>query len=218
MKYFMSYIIALIKKNSDSIIYKLYPNFINRIKKDVIIIGVTGKNGKSITCDMLVSILKDNGYRVLYNKKGYGVGSTFVRSFKKYDIVVIRIDKNNIFDIHYDYLLCTNLYDDMNIKYSNIILNGCDKGILKIFGDKIAFGIDGDLLYSNIKYKAIINEKDMNILYKYDNKICSYQLLFKDKFNIYNELGVITLLSNIKLNHNQINKSLKKINIKEKHI
>lgn len=218
MKYFISYIIALIKKNSDSIIYKLYPNFISRIKKDVITIGVTGKNGKSITCDMIVNILKDNGYRVLYNKKGYGLASTFVRSLKKYDIVVIRIGKGNILDMHYDYLLCTNLYDDMNIKYSNIILNGCDKGILKISGDKIVFGVDTDKLYSDIKYKATINKKDMNILYKYDNKICSYQLLSNDKFNIYNELGVITLLSNIKLNHNQINKSLKKINLKEKHI
>ncbi len=218
MKYFISYIIALFKKNSDSIIYKLYPNFVNRIKKDVITIGVVGKNGKSITCDILTSVLKDNGYKVLYNKKGYGVASTFVRSFKKYDIVVIRVCKNNILDIDYDYLLCTNVPDNMNLKYSNIILNGSDKGILNISGDKIVFGTDKDKMYDAIKYKATINKKDMNILYKYDNKICSYQLLSKDKFNIYNELGVITLLTNIKLNHNQINKSLKKINLKEKHI
>lgn len=220
MKYFIGYIVALLNKNSDSTIYKIYPDFLKRLKKDKIVIGVVGINGKTMIRDILVNVLNDNGYRVATNKKGHGLANTFI---KKSDVVVVRIGKNNILDVKYDYLIVTNIKSDdkdmtnyINKLDSNIvILNGNDKYVKGISKDHICYGMNKIRSYYDIKYNSVVNKKIGRIDFKYDNHICSYPLITKNIFNTYNELAILTLLTCMKLNPNDIKKSLKKVNIIE---
>lgn len=220
MKYFIGYIISLFKKNSDHIIYKIYPDFLKKNKKNKIVIGVVGINGKTMIRDILVNVLSDNGYNVVTNKRGCGLANTFI---KKSDIVVVRIGKNNVLDIDYDYLIVTNIKNediDMTecinkIDTKMVILNGNDKHVTGINKEYICYGMDKIRSYYDISYNSIINKKALKIDFRYDNHICTYPLVTNNIFNIYNELSIITLLTCMKMNPNDIKKSLKKINIIE---
>lgn len=49
---------------------KLCPDFLGRIDKPKTIITVTGTNGKTTCCNMILDVLSDAGFKVLNNRAG----------------------------------------------------------------------------------------------------------------------------------------------------
>lgn len=104
---------------------KLCPDFMGRIGKPEKIIGVTGTNGKTTCCNLIISTLQSLGYDVLNNKFGSNVaagvasslisGSSLTGKAKK-QIAVFEIDERSSVRIYPyvtpTYLLCTNLFRD----------------------------------------------------------------------------------------------------------
>ena len=105
--------------------FKLCPDFLGRIDKPETIIGVTGTNGKTTCCNLIISTLQSLGYDVLNNKFGSNVaagvasslisGSSLSGKAKK-NIAVFEIDERSSVRIYPyvtpTYLLCTNLFRD----------------------------------------------------------------------------------------------------------
>lgn len=54
---------------------KLCPDFMGCIDKPKTIITVTGTNGKTTVCNMIIDILEANGYDVLNNRAGSNVNA-----------------------------------------------------------------------------------------------------------------------------------------------
>lgn len=104
---------------------KFCPDFLDQIDKPDTIICVTGTNGKTTVCNMILDILADNGYDVLNNKAGSNInagiasalisGSTITGKAKK-KIAVFEVDERSsklIYPfIKPDYAVCTNLFRD----------------------------------------------------------------------------------------------------------
>lgn len=87
--------------------FKLCPDFLGRIDKPETIIGVTGTNGKTTCCNLIISTLQSLGYDVLNNKFGSNVaagvasslisGSSLSGKAKK-NIAVFEIDERSSVD------------------------------------------------------------------------------------------------------------------------
>ena len=264
---------------------KICPDFLGHIKKPKVIIGVTGTNGKTTVCNMIIDVLEDNGYRVLNNRKGaninFGIASTFLEAKGEYDIAVLEIDERSSRLIYPyvkpNYVVVTNFFRDSIRRNAHpeyivdfinnaipketiMILNGDDLictgvapenkhiyySIDKLPTDtKEPINIVRDIIicpkcHSTLKYDYVryhhlgkahcpkcdfanptpnylakLDLDNMKMDYKYDTKICTYPLVSNSIFNIYNEIACITLLTNLKLNPNDIKKSLKKLHIVE---
>lgn len=54
---------------------KLCPDFLGRIEKPETIISVTGTNGKTTVCNMIIDALEKNGYDVLSNRAGSNINA-----------------------------------------------------------------------------------------------------------------------------------------------
>lgn len=119
----------LIKANGTyfpgKIAVKICPNFIEKVNKPKKIIAVTGTNGKTTTCNLIISVLEKNGYKVLNNKYGSNIKAGVVTSFLdgvnifnkcKYEIGVLEVDERSSHLIYPemkpDYILVTNLFRD----------------------------------------------------------------------------------------------------------
>ena len=103
----------------------LCPEFMGMLDKPKTMIGVTGTNGKTTTCNMINNILEQNGFDFINNKYGSNIdggiattliqGANFLGKSKK-DLAVLEIDErsaNKIFPyITPTYLICTNLFRD----------------------------------------------------------------------------------------------------------
>lgn len=104
---------------------KLCPDFLGQVGKPEKIIAVTGTNGKTTCCNLLIDILEKSGYDVLNNKLGSNVdagiasalitGATFTGKSKKH-LAIFEVDERSSPKIYPfikpDYLLCTNLFRD----------------------------------------------------------------------------------------------------------
>lgn len=265
---------------------KICPDFLGHVHKPKIIVGVTGTNGKTTVCNMLIDILEDNNYKVLSNKKGaninYGIASTFLEAKGNEDIAVLEIDERSsklIYPyIKPNYVVCTSFFRDSIRRnaHTEYIVNFINSAIpnnttmILNADDLISVGIapnnkhiyyamdklDTDvtkcinivrdiricpkchteLKYDYIKYHHLgkaycpkcgfkspspdylgseIDFDKLSMVIKNGNKISSYPLVSNSIFNTYNQIAVLTVLSELKLSPNDIKKSLKKINIVE---
>lgn len=104
---------------------KLCPDFLGRIDKPETIITVTGTNGKTTCCNMLLDVLTENGYDVLNNRAGSnidaGIASALIAGsdlaghvHQKYAVFEVdeRSSKKIYKYVHPDYAVCTNLFRD----------------------------------------------------------------------------------------------------------
>ena len=104
---------------------KLCPDFLGRIDKPGKIIAVTGTNGKTTCCNMILDVLADAGFRVLDNRAGSNTDAGIATSLisgsslggrKKFDYAVFEVDERSsqrIYKyVHPDYAVCTNLFRD----------------------------------------------------------------------------------------------------------
>ncbi len=103
----------------------LCPDFMGMLDKPKTIIGVTGTNGKTTTCNMINNILEQNGFDFINNKYGSnidgGIATTLIQGVNflgesKKDLAVLEIDErsaNKVFPyLTPTYLICTNLFRD----------------------------------------------------------------------------------------------------------
>ncbi len=104
---------------------KLCPDFLGRIDKPETIISVTGTNGKTTVCNMIIDALTENGYDVLNNRAGSNInagiasalisGSTLGGKARQ-RVAVFEIDERSsrlIYPyVRPTYAVCTNLFRD----------------------------------------------------------------------------------------------------------
>lgn len=104
---------------------RICPDFLGQIEKPPTVLGVTGTNGKTTCCNLLLNILTDQGYDVISNKLGSnidaGIASTLIGGSSltgkaKHAVALFEIDERSSKKI-YPYIqpslvLCTNLFRD----------------------------------------------------------------------------------------------------------
>ncbi len=138
---------------------KLYPSILSEVSKGYTTIFVTGTNGKTTTTKMLVSMINENGQKVITNEAGAnmktGIITCFIDNYKRSNknaYAVIEIDEANLkhvskeLDTHY--LLITNIFRDQLDRYGevyttlNMILDGINSKdtVLMLNGDEPLFG------------------------------------------------------------------------------
>lgn len=126
---FSSFVLKLLRRNATyfpgKIALQLCPDFMGMLEKPKTIIGVTGTNGKTTTCNMINDILEQNGYDFMNNKYGSNIdggiattllqNATFTGKAKK-DLAVLEIDERSANKVYPylipTYLVCTNLFRD----------------------------------------------------------------------------------------------------------
>ncbi len=158
--------LKLLKRNATYFPGKLAlficPHFMGMLQKPKTIIGVTGTNGKTTTCNMINDILKQNGFDFINNKYGSNIdggiattliqGSTLTGKAKK-DLAVLEIDErsaNKVYPyITPTYLVCTNLFRDslMRNAHTEFISDILNQYIPK---DTIMIENADDIICSNI--------------------------------------------------------------------
>ncbi len=104
---------------------RLCPDFLGRIDKPQTVLAVTGTNGKTTCCNLLLNILEDQGYDVISNKLGSninaGIASTLIGGSgltgkAKHAVALFEIDERSSKRIYPyikpQYVMCTNLFRD----------------------------------------------------------------------------------------------------------
>lgn len=104
---------------------KICPEFLRLVNKPARVIAVTGTNGKTTVCNMVVDILESSGDKVLNNRLGSNVEAGVVTSLlsgctifgrSKCKIAVFEIDERSSKRIYPymnpDYIVITNLFRD----------------------------------------------------------------------------------------------------------
>lgn len=104
---------------------KICPDFLEKVGKPEKIITVTGTNGKTTTCNLLIDCLEKNGYKVLSNKHGSnirgGVATTLLSGVNllnkpKFNLAVLEVDERSSKYIYPcikpSYCVVTNLFRD----------------------------------------------------------------------------------------------------------
>lgn len=105
--------------------YKICPDFVSMIEKPKTVVCVTGTNGKTTTCNMIIDALEKNGYETLNNRAGANVNAGIIASLAngstmggkaKHDIAVFEVDERSSQLIYPrlepTYVVCTNLFRD----------------------------------------------------------------------------------------------------------
>lgn len=191
-------------KKSDRVgllLLTLEPNFLEKVKKPKTLIAVTGTNGKTTTCNMIVDTLEKNNIKVLSNKEGANVGAGIAKALMK-GTTIFNKSKNNIAVIEFDeissknylpklkpnYLIVTNLSQDTMSRNGHVdyVFNKINEGIpsyttLILNGDDLItsnLGFDNKKIYFGID-KNVKTINNVSTLWQ-DLKICP---------NCYNKLN-----------------------------
>lgn len=172
---------------------KLCPDFLGQIEKPDTIITVTGTNGKTTVCNMILDVLTDNGYDVLNNKAGSNInagiasslinGSTLTGKAKK-KIAVFEIDERSSKLIYPyvkpDFAVCTNLFRDSIHRNAhpefifNIISGSLPKSARLILNadDLISSGLAPDNKRTYFSIKKLDSDLPESINIINDMRIC----------------------------------------------
>ena len=149
---------------------KLCPDFLKKVGKPKTIITVTGTNGKTTTCNLIIDSLEKNGYKVLNNKTGSnvqgGITTALLNGVKlnnksKYDIAVLEVDERSSFKIYPyvkpTYAVITNLFRDSLKRnaHSEYIFNIIEQAL----PDSSTLILNADDLISNRMKKNFQNKK-----------------------------------------------------------
>lgn len=139
---------------------KICPDFLSRVSAPETVVAVTGTNGKTTVTNMIYTLLKENGKKVLCNSLGsntyVGISSVLVLGSKlsgksKYPIAVLEVDERSsplIYPyVKPTYLVCTNLFRDSLTRnaHTEFIKEILDKSIPKT----ITLVLNGDDLISS---------------------------------------------------------------------
>ncbi|NLL02148.1 MAG: DUF1727 domain-containing protein [Mollicutes bacterium] len=122
-----------------SIILKIKPDILGKIKYPKYVIGITGSSGKGSTTSLVAHILETNGYKVVWNKSGSNVLNgtatlilnhcNFITRKLKADVLLLEMDESYIKETFkkstLTHLLVTNITRDQPARNGNpeVILN-----------------------------------------------------------------------------------------------
>lgn len=191
---------------------KLDRNILKTIAKDYKVVLVTGTNGKTTTTNMIYSIVKSSGKKVITNSSGAnlyaGIITTFVSNFsfkknvgEKY--AIIEVDEANVKfiteHISPEIITITNLFRDQLDRYGEVyttlekILEGVKKvenSTLILNGDESLLGnlpLKNKVIYYGFQnYDLENNQVHINS----DAKFCKFcKTSYNYNFVTYNHLG-----------------------------
>ena len=183
-----------------TVVLKLFPNYLKKIKYPDNIIMVTGSCGKGSTAKLITNILEENGMSVCTNKNGAnlteGITTTIILNVKgkkiKQDALVLEVDERYLKIItkyiRPKYLIINNITRDQPPRHGNfdIVFNEILKGITKsthliVNGDdpitkKYSLYHKGEITYfgidkSKYSYKYHDDVKDYNYCPKCNSKL-----------------------------------------------
>lgn len=190
---------------------RLCPDFIGRIGKPEKIVAVTGTNGKTTCCNMLIDILTENGYDLMNNRAGSNTDAGIATALLRYASIggkarkplgILEIDERSSKRIYPyicpTYVVCTNLFRDSiqrnaHPEYiADIITSAVPKTTKMILNadDPISSRLapDNDRVYFAIRQLPTDKQECTNIIN--DCRICprcSTKLLFR--YNRYHHIG-----------------------------
>ena len=183
-----------------TVVLKLFPNYLKKIKYPDNIIMVTGSCGKGSTAKLITNILEENGTSVCTNSNGAnlteGITTTIILNVKgkkiKQDALVLEVDERYLKIItkyiRPKYLIINNITRDQPPRHGNfdIVFNEILKGITKsthliVNGDdpitkKYSLYHKGEITYfgidkSKYSYKYHDDVKDYNYCPKCNSKL-----------------------------------------------
>ncbi len=153
------------------IIQRVFPRFLSRFQKKyrLKVVLVTGTNGKTTTTKLITNILRENGFKVIYNSSGAnlprGIISSIVKEYKllgqnKWDYGVFEVDEGHLYEVcnalSPSYIVFLNLFRDQLDRYGEIQKNfSTFKKALSIQGlrCKIITNVDDPLINYLRMYK-----------------------------------------------------------------
>ncbi len=104
---------------------RVCPDYLTKIGRPDTVIAVTGTNGKTTVCNLLIDILTREGYKVMDNRAGSNTNSGIATALMKYSnlagksrktIGILEVDERSSKKIYPpikpDYIVCTNLFRD----------------------------------------------------------------------------------------------------------
>ncbi len=121
--------LKLLRRNASyfpgKIAVTICPDFLGKIDKPKRIIAVTGTNGKTTVCNLIIDSLEKSGIKVLNNKLGAninaGVATSLINGVNmgnktKFETAVLEVDERSSLKIYPyikpNYIVCTNLFRD----------------------------------------------------------------------------------------------------------
>jgi len=219
-----------------------------RNKYNMPVIAITGSNGKTTTKELIVHILKSK-YKVLYNKDSknniIGVSDTLFKLNNKYDLIVLELGTNHIGEISLLSKLCNpntsiitnigsshleffknkrNIYKEKlsirdGMSNNNIIINGDDKLLKKLYYYKCGLNCDNDLIaydiYEDNNYITfnIFLDKEYKVIFNNPGKHFINDILLAIKIGIDYGINIKTIINKIE-SFKLVNKRMNILRIK----
>ncbi len=199
-------ILKILKKNASyfpgKFALKICPDFLSLIEKPSKIIAVTGTNGKTTVCNMIIDVLEKNGYKTLNNRLGSNIDAGIASSLlsgsnclgkSKFEIAVFEIDERSSRKIYPYikpmYILCTNIFRD------SIKRNGHTDFIVNIINSSIP-SESTLILNSDDLICCSIGEKNQNKIYYGLDRLLNYESTYN---NLINDMRICPICnSNLK--------------------
>lgn len=198
----------LLKKKEGSVIggavaLKIYPKILSKIKMPKFVIGITGSSGKGSTTELVARILKENNYKVVYNKNGSNVlnaitslilENTKLNGVLDADVLLMELDER-----HMEYSL--KYFDLTHMVITNITRDQPPRNAHPEFIQKVIKKVIKD------KTHLIINEDDplvKALTLNHKGKLTTYGLdknNYSKKYDLNNLDGAYCPVCNSKLKY-----------------
>ena len=207
--------------NEAEMAYRLLPD-------DVILIGITGTNGKTTTTTLTYEMIKRSGKRVhLAGNIGYPLCS-FLDKLESGDIIVMEVScqqlanmkefrphialMTNLSEAHIDFFGSYDEYKKVKLKLF-AKQTDLDTAIVNIENDDVMNGISD--INSNVKYFS--SKREINGAYFIDDKLYYYdefiisrdEFLLKGNHNVENALGALMIAKEVGVDNESIVSVLK---------
>ena len=165
-------ILKLFHKEKDDkpgfLAYKLCPNFLEKLNKPDIVIGITGTNGKTTTTNLLAEALKKCDYNVIYNDWGANTPGGYARCLIE-GVNIFNKKKNCIALLEMDEVTCNETIPLVSLKYlivTNLFRDSMQRNANPDYiYDKIQKGLNKDItliLNSDDPFSSMLGEKHNN--------------------------------------------------------
>ncbi len=210
--------VGSIKKAYQTVLYEL-----NKHKlKNKILIGITGTNGKTSVSTLIYNYLKNNaiyyGSSGIYKDKLYKSNNTTpsMEEFFKYlgdekyiivELSSISLYEYRMFNIEFDYLVLTNIYEDhldyheteKDYYYAKLLILATNFNAIALISDKITdkniLRLNRNSYYYGLKSNFFNIRQSIENLYINDNnEEIKLNPKLKGEYNLYNILAAIELL------------------------